>query len=202
MPFDALTPLVTERLVVRPVDEADLADLLAVNSDAEVVRFLPYAAWQTPADAQAWLGRMRALEATGSGRQFVLALRGDGRDDDGSRDRERGRAIGTLLVFRHDAASARAEIGYVLGRAHWRRGLMREALHAFCAAAFVQAGLRRIEAEVRPDNEASNRLLAALGFTLEGRLRQRWQTRGEAYDVHHWGLLAGELVRERPGRRP
>lgn len=181
MPFESLAPLTGERVVVRPVQDGDLADLLAVNGDAEVVRHLPYPAWQSLDDAAAWLGRMRALEAAGTGRQFVLAARDD------------GRAIGTLLLFRHEPASARAEIGYVLGRAQWGRGLMREALRTFCAAAFERAGLRRIEAEVRPENEASNRLLDALGFTLEGRLRQRWQAKGEAYDVHHWGLLAGEL---------
>lgn len=102
-------------------------------------------------------------------------------------------AIGTLLVFRHEPASARAELGYVLGWSHWGRGLMREALHAVCAAAFATAGLRRLEAEVRPDNAASNALRVSLGFTLEGRLRQRWQAKGAAYDVNHCGLLAGEL---------
>jgi RimJ/RimL family protein N-acetyltransferase len=124
---------------------------------------------------------MQALQAAGSGRQFVVAFR------------DEGRAIGTVLLFRHDPANARAEVAYVLGRAHWGRGLMREAVHAFCASAFAHAGLHRIEAEARPENGASNRLLAALGFALEGLLRQRWRAQGEGWDVHHWGLLKGDL---------
>lgn len=177
----ALPEVVTERLRVRPVTAADLPALMAVNGDEAVVQHLPYPAWRTMTDAEAWLDRMRQLEATGTGRQYVLTLA----DDD--------RALGTLLIFRHEPASARAELGYVLSRSFWGRGLMREALQAVCAAAFLQAGLRRLEAEVRPDNEASNALLASLGFTLEGRLRQRWLAKGVAYDVNHWGLLAGEL---------
>lgn len=176
-----LPAIVTTRLRVRPVAATDLPALLEVNGDEAVVQHLPYAAWRTLADAEAWLDRMRALEATGSGRQYVLA----GAQDD--------RAIGTLLVFRHEPGSARAELGYVLARAHWGRGLMREALHAVCATAFASVGLRRLEAEVHPDNQASNALLASLGFTLEGRLRLRWQAKGAPYDVNHWGLLAGEL---------
>lgn len=70
---------------------------------------------------------------------------------------------------------------------------MREALRSFCASAFERVRLRRMEAEARPENVASNRLLAAIGFTLEGRLRQRWPGDGAGHDVHHWGLLAGEL---------
>lgn len=175
-----LPEVVTARLRVRPVTAADLPALMAVNGDEAVVLHLPYPAWRTTADAEAWLDRTRQVEAMGTGRQYVLAHADD------------GRAIGTLLIFRHEPASARAELGYALARTHWRRGLMREALQAVCAAAFMQAGLRRLEAEVHPDNQASNDLLSSLGFTLEGRLRQRWQAKGAAYDVNHWGLLAGE----------
>lgn len=181
--LDRIEALATARLRLRPVDEADLPALLAVYGDAQVVRHLPHGAWQSAADASAWLGRMRALAAAGSGRVFAVAAR-DG-----------GAALGTVLLFRHDAASARAELAYALQRTHWGRGLMHEALTAFCGAAFAQAGLQRLEAEALPENRASNRLLAALGFRLEGRLRQRWRVAGEGRDVHHWGLLAGEARR-------
>ena len=180
-----LGPLTTARLHIRVLEPADLDDLAAVNGDEAVVSHLPYPAWRTQADAQAWLGRMQALQATGTARQYVLARTTD------------GLVVGSLLLFRYEEAAARAELGYVLGRAHWGQGLMREALHAVCDAAFTRGGLRRLEAEVRPDNTASSRLLDSLGFTPEGLLRQRWQAKGVAYDVQHWGLLAGEL---RPAR--
>jgi len=83
----------------------------------------------------------------------------------------------------------------VLGRAHWGRGLMREALQAVCAALFDAGIVRRFEAEVDPANAASGALLGSLGFSREGRLRQRWAAKGRVYDVDAWGLLAGELLR-------
>lgn len=181
MSLDALDALSTDRVVVRPVHDTDIGDLLAVNGDGEVVRHLPYGPWRSHSDGQAWLERMRGLQQAGTGRQFVLISRSE------------GRAIGTLLLFRHEPSSARAEVAYVLGRSHWRQGLMRETLRAFCQAAFMRAGLQRIEAEAVPENQASNRLLASLGFTLEGRLRQRWRAQGRGLDVNHWGLLMGEL---------
>lgn len=172
-----------QRLSVRPVEERDLPALLAVNGDAQTVQFLPYAQWQSTGDGEAWLQRMRALEAGGTARQYVIA------------ERASDAAIGTLLLFRLEAASARAEIGYVIGRAHAGRGLMREALQAVCATLFEAGLVRRFEAEVNPDNLASGALLASLGFTREGRLRQRWTAKGLTYDVDAWGLLAGELVK-------
>jgi RimJ/RimL family protein N-acetyltransferase len=171
------------RVVVRPVEASDLSALLAVNGDAPTVQYLPYAQWQSLGDGEAWLQRMRTLEAGGTARQYVIARR---EDDE---------AIGTVLLFRLEAASARAEIGYVISRAHAGRGLMREALQGVCAALFDAGLVRRFEAEVNPDNLASGALLKSLGFTREGRLRQRWAAKGRVYDVDAWGLLAGELIR-------
>lgn len=187
MPLPPPHHLETPRLSLRPVTAADLPDLMAVNGDPDVVGFLPYAAWAGLPDAQAWLGRMQALEAAGTGRQYVLVLR------------DAGVVVGTVLLFRFEAGSARAELGYALARSQWGRGLMKEALAAFCAHLFDSAGVRRLEAEVNPDNRASHALLLSLGFVVEGRLRQRWVAKGRAYDVNSYGLLRGELHGELHG---
>jgi hypothetical protein len=98
---------------------------------------------------------------------------------------------GTLLLFNFAPVSARLELGYVLGQAHWGLGLMREALRSACAHAFGSLGIRRLEAEVNSSNVASMRVLRNLGFVHEGTLRKRWIAKGEAYDTDMYGLLAG-----------
>ena len=180
MALPAFTPVDSPRLTLRPVTGADLTDLLQVNGDEEVTRFLPYTAWQTPEDSTSWLVRMQALVAAGSAAQLVMQRRSD------------AKVIGTVLLFRWDEGSARIELGYVLGRAYWRRGFAREALQVVCGQAFGALGVRRIEAEVQPDHIASNALLRALGFVHEGTLRQRWVAKHRAYDTHVYGLLAHE----------
>jgi RimJ/RimL family protein N-acetyltransferase len=184
-------PILTPRLIVRTVDEADLPALMAVNGDPEVTRFLPYPAWQAMDDARAWLARMQTGMATGDTLQFVVAWRGDAGDS--------APAIGSCLLFRHDAGSARAELGYVLGRAHWGTGVMREALMGLLGFAFAQAGIRRLEAEINPANVASMRLIQALGFSQEGLARERWLGRdGLPYDIARFGLLQREFMSCRP----
>jgi RimJ/RimL family protein N-acetyltransferase len=185
IPAGSLPPIdciVTPRLTLVPVSADHLADLLVVNGDDVVTRWLPYPSWQGLDDARAWLARIEALVAAGSTQQLVLQHRGH------------GGVIGALLFHRHEAASRRAEIGYVLGRAHWQQGLMREAVTAACTHAFTVLGLRRIEAEVNPDNLASCRLLAGLGFQLEGRLRQRWTAKGRTHDTYLYGVLGTEWM--------
>ncbi len=180
MPLPFIEPVSTPRTTLREVIAEDLADLMEINGDPEVTRFLPYDTWQAPDDAVAWLERMKALAAGGTARQLVIVRNTD------------GKVIGTALLFKFDEGSSRVELGYVLGRAHWRQGYAAEALTALIAHAFRALGIRRMEAEVNPDNTASNLLLRALGFEHEGFLRERWVAKGLAYGVNVYGLLATE----------
>ncbi len=146
----------TPRVRVRAVTLADLEPLMAVNGDPEVTRFLPYKAWNSLDDARAWYDRMRGIEASGGAVQMVVAQRSD------------DVAIGTCLIFRHDEARQSAELGFVLGRSHWRTGLMGEAMAALVAHAFGPMGIRHFKAVVEPGNAASAALLRKLGFVSDG----------------------------------
>lgn len=182
----AIPALAGQRVALRELCPADLAELMAVNGDPEVTRFLPYATWSTPSDAQAWLERMDGLVASGTARQLVvtrLPL---------LPEQPVAVVIGTVLLFRFDEGSNRLELGYVLGRAHWHQGLAQEALRLVLAHVFTVLGVRRVEAEVDPENLASNRLLLSLGFQQEGLLRSRWVAKGRTYSVKVYGLLAEE----------
>ncbi|NKB38449.1 MAG: GNAT family N-acetyltransferase [Gammaproteobacteria bacterium] len=174
--FDLPTPLYSERLSIRKVEETDIEDLLLVNGDERVTRFLPYETWLNQADGKAWLERMLGFMSEGNTLQFVII------------EVATERVIGTCMLFRYDEGSRRAEIGYVMGHAHWRKGYSLEALTALIKYAFSELKLRRIEAEVEPDNVASNNLLLKLGFTCEGLLRERWSD----YDTNIYGLLSHE----------
>jgi [ribosomal protein S5]-alanine N-acetyltransferase len=189
MPFPAILRVSGSRVVVRPVTPADIPDLLEVNGDEEVTRFLPYPTWLSLDDGFAWLGRMESLAQSGSAQQLVVERLAD------------GKVLGGVLLFKHEPGSARVEIGYVFGRQHWRQGFALDALGAVCSHLFHEGGIRRIEAEVNPDNVASCALLQALGFTLEGRLRQRWVGKGRTYDTCIHGCLAHEWKPPRRDRR-
>jgi [ribosomal protein S5]-alanine N-acetyltransferase len=179
---DLAIDLHAANLVVRRVQASDLPALMDVNGDDEVTRHLPYASWRSIDDATAWLERMRGLEEAGACCQYVIV------------DKVLDQAIGTALLFRWEPASARAELGYVLGRAHWGRGRMQEALGALIRFAFDGLELNRLEAEVNPANTASRALLKRLGFQQEGVLRERWAAKGRTYDVIMYSLLRREWL--------
>ncbi len=180
MSLIAPEPFETARLRVRLVTREDLPALLIVNGDETVTQFLPYDTWRTMADGEAWLLRVEKSQATGTALQFVMV------------DKATDQVIGTSLIFRYDAGAARAELGYVLGRAHWGDGYMLEALRALIHQAFTVMALRRVEAEVDPRNVGSLAVLDRLGFKREGVARERWVNKGAPIDVVTFGLLRRE----------
>ena len=187
--FDAFpTRIETARLVIRVVQERDLPDLFDVHSDDEVTRFLPYETWRTMDDAHAWYARMTNLQAEGKSHQLVVI------------ENATGRVIGTAVLFNVDAVSARAEVGYALGKRWWGKGHMREALEALIGCAFDKIELRRIEAFADLRNAASDRLLLDLGFTCEGTMRQRVVMKGEIKDSSVYGLLRSEWPSAAPSQ--
>jgi ribosomal-protein-alanine N-acetyltransferase len=57
------------------------------------------------------------------------------------------------------------EVGYLLGSAHWGRGLATEAAQASVRYGFEELGLRQIVGIVHPDNVASQRVLKKAGLS-------------------------------------
>src|SRR5215210_8943165 len=58
---------------------------------------------------------------------------------------------------------ARAELGYVLAREHWGRGLMTEAVRAVIRFGFGRMGLNRVQARCIAENVAAERVMEKAG---------------------------------------
>ena len=171
--LDAVPTLDTlegERVTLRAFQADDFDALLAVFSDPVAMRW-----WSTPpfagrADAEQYLEAIWRYAAAGTLHQRAIVRR------------DTGEVIGSTTIFAIDRGNRRAEIGYIVGSAHWGQGYGREAVACTLRHAFGPMRLHRIEADVDPANAASLRLLAALGFREEGRARQRWRVGGGVQD--------------------
>ncbi|MGE5222108.1 MAG: GNAT family N-acetyltransferase [Omnitrophica WOR_2 bacterium] len=178
-PFDPVT-ITTERLSLRFLSEADLPALYDIYSHPEVMRYWGWPAWTDRAQARQML--LEAQEGYRSGNALQLAI-----------ERHADRVlVGSCSLFHFHAASRRAEIGYILGRAYWGSGYMHEALQGLLRYAFLTMDLHRLEADIDPRNRASARTLERLGFQKEGILRERWIVNGEISDTWLYGLLRRE----------
>lgn len=79
---------------------------------------------------------------------------------------------------------------------------MLEALSAALAWGFEHMELNRVEAQVHPANAASIKLVRALGFAHEGRLREAGFWLGEHHDLLQFALLRRGYLIPPPSGQP
>ena len=84
-------------------------------------------------------------------------------------------------------------LGYWIDRAVAGRGMASLAVALVCDHAFGPARLHRLQADIRPENGPSQRLVERLGFQREGLLRRYLDIDGDWRDHYSYALLAEDL---------
>jgi len=136
--------------------EADIDALFAIYGDAEVMRHASDPPFADRDTVRVMLASVSALLAEGRSLEWGVA------------DRQTDRLIGTCGLHAFEAEPARAEVGCLLARSHWGRGLMREALEALFVHAREGLGLAVLRADIDVGNDRSAALFRRLGFRPVG----------------------------------
>lgn len=110
--------------------------------------------------------------------------------------RVEGRLAGQVTVDHVVRGALRSgNVGYWIDRSLAGRGLASLAVALVCDHAFGPAGLHRLQADIRPENTASQRLVERLGFRREGLLRRYLDIDGDWRDHYTYALLAEDYPR-------
>jgi RimJ/RimL family protein N-acetyltransferase len=104
-------------------------------------------------------------------------------------DTSSGELIGGCALHHFDPMRDTVEVGYWLFVGARGRGVATRTVGALVEDAFAN-GIRRVEAHVRPENRASERVLERLGFQREGIRRRYLRHEGDYADATLWCRLA------------
>jgi ribosomal-protein-alanine N-acetyltransferase len=108
--------------------------------------------------------------------------------------RVEGRIAGQVTIDNVVRGALRAGyLGYWIDREVAGRGMASLAVALVCDHAFTQVGLHRLQADIRPENGPSQRLVERLGFRREGLLRRYLDIDGDWRDHYSYSLLAEDL---------
>lgn len=150
------TPLIeTDRLRLRRLSPADEPDLIALDSDHAVMRYVGSPAGVKSPEVT--LERVRQRIATDHGQLgfWRIEARGDGTFH----------GLGALIPM---PTGQDVELAYRLVRRVWGQGIATEAGAALVDYAFRTLCLPRVVAVTYPENAASQRVLTKLGFAAHG----------------------------------
>ena len=146
----------TERLRLREMDRRDFRDLCEILQDKEVM----YAYKHAFSDREVWewlWKQEKRYQEDGFGLWAMIL-------------KETGEMVGQCGLTMQDIGRSEPvlEIGYLLKKAHWRRGYATEAARGCREYAFQTLGAGEVFSIIRENNFPSQRVALRNGMTLRG----------------------------------
>ncbi|WP_439479817.1 GNAT family N-acetyltransferase [Chryseobacterium aquaticum] len=150
--------LETERLILKPINESHVEDILKIRSNEVLNRFVKRILPKNNYDAL----------------DFILTIKKRVQNNEtfyfGITYKNQQNLLGTICLYRFSEDRTEAEVGYELLPDYHRKGIMSEALSALLNFGFNELNLQEILAFTNKFNENSKGLLLKHDFVLqEGR---------------------------------
>lgn len=178
--FRLTDPIATSRLVLRPFEQRDEEDMLALESREDVAQYL-YNEPRAPEDnARELATRVTQTTWENDGDTLILAVD------------YAGTVIGYVLLSLVSRSNSQGEFGFVLHPDHQGRGLASEAAVEMLRLGFETLNLHRIIGRCDPRNEASARLMEKLGLRKEAHFRELEIFKGKWGDELTYAMLRSE----------
>jgi RimJ/RimL family protein N-acetyltransferase len=157
--------LETDRLVLRQFTMADVDNLVQLDADPDVMRFVTGGIPTSRKEIldeflPAFLGYYRRYEGYG----FWAVI-----------EKETGEFLGWFHFRpRPDADPGEAELGYRLRKSAWGQGYATEGSRALIRKGFTEHGVQRVVAGAMAVNQASRRVMEKAGLTLVRTFHEPW----------------------------
>jgi RimJ/RimL family protein N-acetyltransferase len=148
----------TARLVLRrPCMEDAPAIFANYAQDPEVTRFLVWRPHENVEETRRIIGLMLGQWDKGEAYSYAILPRDGG-------------SVSGMIALHPDGF--KVELGYVLARPQWGRGIMTEAARAVTGWLLEQPDIHRVSAMCDVENPASARVMEKAGMRFEGTLRK------------------------------
>ena len=169
MPFPEIQ---TERLFMRKIEITDAPEILNLRSNEDVMKYVGKKPLQSLSEAEEWVKVVQDGLENNTGITWAITMK-----------ENPGTLIGCIGYWRIVKEHYRAEIGYMLNPLFWKKGLMTEALNKLIEVGFTYLGLHSIEANINPENTASEKILISTGFIKEAYFKEDFYYDGRFLDT-------------------
>jgi ribosomal-protein-alanine N-acetyltransferase len=175
--FIEFPQLETESLILREIRPSDAEAIFHIYADDDVTQYLDSETATSLEQAKFIIRRRAELFKNKQRVRWGIARK------------DNNVIIGSCGYAQWIQNASRAEIGYELAKAYWRKGIMTEALTAIIKFGFQKMKLNRIEAMTMVENKTSAKVLKKLGFLEEGILREYGFWKEQFHDLKLFSLL-------------
>ena len=170
--------LQTERLILRRFVESD-AEAMFQNW-ASSAENLTYVTWDPHPDVEVTRNSIRNWVVSYPNpnyNKWAICLKEDPEQ-----------VIGDISIIEMHEGDLSCEIGYVLGKEYWGRGMMTEALKAVLDFCFTQAGFQKVRARYASLNPASGRVMEKAGMSFLKTITNGVETKDYVADLIYYQI--------------
>jgi len=146
-------------------------------SDPEVSQYIGWPLTKTSEETLDYVNEMLRREEAGTFKYANIV------------DKQFGRVIGNVMLFGHDQGARHAEIGYVIDKSLWGKGLGTEVIQLVMDHAFGPMGLRKLHARVVSENIGSAKILEKNNFAVEGLQKDYFCINNKLMDCIWYGYI-------------
>jgi len=169
--------LYTNRLILRKIKLSDAADIYEYASDPEVTKYVAWDVHKSIKDTKKYIKLMKKKYKTQIIGDWGIVLK------------ENNKMIGSCGFVAWNRQHDYAELGYVLSKQYWNRGIMTEAIKKVMDFGFSKMKLNRIEAYHLIDNVASEKVMIKSGMVNEGVVKQKFLANGIYNDAKLYAIV-------------
>ncbi len=179
--FSDLPTLETERVLLRKFTIDDANDMFEYSSVPDVSDFVPWEPHKTIEDSYGFINYILKQYEDSKLAPWAIVLK------------ENQKVIGTIDFVAWFPQHHRAEIGFILSKEYWGKGLILEAATKVIEFGFDKMSLNKINAPCMVENVQSARVLQKLGMTLEGVMKDEYFIKGKFRDMAVYSILKKEF---------
>ncbi|WP_210366461.1 GNAT family protein [Bacillus sp. REN3] len=178
--YGDLPRMETERLTLRKIGFHDAEDMFSYASNEEVSKYLTWETHKSIEDTKGFIDFILTQYESGNIAPWGIELK------------KTGKLIGTIDFVSWNPRHKVAELGFVIAKEQWGKGLTTEAATKLIQFGFERMDLIRIQARCFSENIRSERVMEKAGMHLEGILRKAMFVKGRHRDLKMYSIMRDE----------
>jgi ribosomal-protein-alanine N-acetyltransferase len=160
-------------IVLRPISQSDYMDMYDYGKDDQVTKYLAWDSYSSVLEAKQSVEKVFLTRpSNGVPSAYAIVHKND------------HKMIGTCDIFKVNWLTLTGEIGYVIHRDYWGKGIMTKACKTVIRFGFSYLGLKTIEIGHEINNIGSQRVIEKCGFEfVKEAYVERLKMRGRFYKL-------------------
>lgn len=169
--------LETERLLLRPVELSDAQNIFQYAKDPIATQYVTWEPHQGPADSENFIKTFVHPNYCAGVLTYAICLKDNPQE-----------MLGDVSAFFVSRPNKVMELGTILRRDHWGKGIVVEALKRLIEHCWQTQDVVRIQSRCFKENKQSFRMMEKLGMKYEGRLNKSLFCKEKSWDMEVFSI--------------